>query len=87
MLGHVHPSIHDTCGKQTACHAALFAPACVIFHLPLSLAHWSTGCWPLSFLAKRSRFRLLVSLAQSGLPLLSLGDGTRREGLDDADAG
>ncbi|CAE7254963.1 Pol [Symbiodinium sp. CCMP2456] len=37
-----------------------------LFRLPLSLAHWATGCWPLYMIAKRARLSLLVSLCKAG---------------------
>ncbi|OLP97334.1 hypothetical protein AK812_SmicGene20330, partial [Symbiodinium microadriaticum] len=40
------------------------------FHVPLPVVHWYTGCWRLELIARRARFSLLVSLVQTGPPLL-----------------
>ena len=40
------------------------------FHIPLPVAHWCTGCWRLDLIARRARLSLLVSLVQTGPPLL-----------------
>ena len=39
-----------------------------LFRLPF--AHWSTGCWRLTLIARRARLSLLVSLTVAGPPLL-----------------
>ena len=40
------------------------------FHVPLPVAHWHTGCWRLTLIARRARLSLLLSLVQTGPPLL-----------------
>ncbi|OLQ00962.1 hypothetical protein AK812_SmicGene16321 [Symbiodinium microadriaticum] len=40
------------------------------FHVPLPVVHWYTGCWRLELIARRARLSLLVSLVQTGPPLL-----------------
>ena len=37
---------------------------------PLPVVHWYTGCWRLELIARRARLSLLVSLVQTGPPLL-----------------
>ncbi|CAE6948720.1 unnamed protein product [Symbiodinium sp. CCMP2592] len=41
-----------------------------LFKIPLVLAHWATGCWPLALYARRSRISALVSLALKGPDVL-----------------
>ena len=41
-----------------------------IFHLPVLLVPWFTGCWRLELVARRARLSLLVSLAKAGPTLL-----------------
>ena len=40
------------------------------FHVPLPAAHWCTGCWRFSLVARRARLSFLVSLVQAGPSLL-----------------
>ena len=40
------------------------------FHVPLPVVHWCTGCWRLTLIARRARLSFLLSLVQSGPPLL-----------------
>ncbi|CAE7768865.1 unnamed protein product [Symbiodinium sp. CCMP2592] len=41
-----------------------------LYKIPLPLAHWATGCWPLDYFARRSRISALISMVRSGPPLL-----------------
>ncbi|CAE7217452.1 unnamed protein product [Symbiodinium sp. CCMP2592] len=40
------------------------------YKIPLPLAHWATGCWPLDYFARRARISTLISMVRSGPPLL-----------------
>ena len=41
-----------------------------LLRVPLPMAHWATGCWPLELYARRSRISTLISLAKKGPPIL-----------------
>ncbi|CAE7257034.1 unnamed protein product [Symbiodinium sp. CCMP2592] len=41
-----------------------------LWRLPPPLVHWTTGCWPLPFFARRARLSLLTALARNGPPPL-----------------